>query len=320
MTEQTHSGPDEQKYDQIPTPEKKGLSKKQKMIMAFAGVALALVAAAGGGVAVNAMNQNRTATKTEAPINPTDEKQAIPNEAKTFVNDYGDRYKDPVSTYYSAMGYEAEYDAPLMMTDANINKYEITNDFHGEVSPLGFKMEKLPIEDKIDQAYSIKIFNEFEAKNLNLYMNLIAKNPSEKGVATIENQFLNYCAGNYLNSNNNTSNEAENIKARKILDTMKSIVEKYGSNANYCIAPAVSAQLTTRVPTSTIFSSDIPTRVRDDNSGFADSGVSILINIDVYEGKEVTHKTELLKDVQLSCERQPFFKTAKFVYLSFGQD
>lgn len=64
------------------TPEKKGLTNKQKLGMAAA--ALALFSAIGGGVAAKNMNQPNQSTTTEAPANP-DQAPQSPSEVTTAV-------------------------------------------------------------------------------------------------------------------------------------------------------------------------------------------------------------------------------------------
>lgn len=50
------------------------------------------------------------------------------------------------------------------------------------VSPVGFEKYRLLSGGKIDQATAIKIFNEYTAKELSLYMNALAKNPTPEAL------------------------------------------------------------------------------------------------------------------------------------------
>lgn len=301
------------------TPEQKRFHPKRWLATAMACAALT---ACSDSVNNSFPKAPTTAETTAGPDDgeetaSTEKPQIIPDEAKDWVAEYGDRYVDPVSTFYAELGYEAKYGTFAYMTSKDIDEYEITYETHGETSPLGFTMETLPLDAKIEQEDSIKIFNSWIAPNLDLYMNLIAKNPTPKGIAIVEEQFRAYCEGENPNSVNGIPNEESSIGARKILDTMAAIVTNYGSNAVYSIAPATTWENREQRETSTVFYN--PTIVYENDSGFTDAGIQLLINIDAYNGKEVSRKTETIEDFQIIVYRQPTTGTDTFSYLSFGE-
>jgi len=286
------------------TPERKKLTKKQ--MMGMGAVVLAVLSAIGGGVAVNALSENRPTT-IEAPAN-SGEEQKIPAEAESFIAEYGARYEDPISTYYADKDYNEFNDTTgVIMTDSYANTYEIANTKNGETSDLGFYMLQLPLESKISQTNSIEVFNNYTAKELSLYMNCVSKNPSPEAVAVINDQFMSYCSGG--RENGNTLDDRSIEGSMKLLETVRSITSKYGSAANYTVAQASSSE----GEDTTIFNKYKPTidiRNSDHQSvGFSDGGIKLVINIDVYDGKEKISKVEVLDNIQLSVWRQQYSGT-----------
>lgn len=319
-----------------PTPEKKkGFTDGQKKFLA----AIAITACLGGIIGGNIVSRLNKADKIIDPsrpavtdtVNPgaTEKQPAIPDEAKNFVAKWGNRYSDPVSTYYAAIGYEVAHpNAPVLVSDSYVSEYEMQKYPSGETSDLGFSMTKLSLDKEIGQATSIEVFNNYTVNNLNLYMNLIAKNPDQKAMEVIDNQFLNYCAGNYFDDKN-TSNAEAKADGINLLRTAKAIALKYGSSANYNVAPASNDD---NAPDATIFGRIATTHSRVDgqgkNIGFSDSGVTLVIDVDSYDGSKMSRFVEVIKDVQLSVERQQVFSTqgtsenpiyTSSEYISIGQ-
>ena len=101
-------------------PEKKGLSRKQKIGMVMAGVALTLVAVIGIGSNVNAQNQSRQTTKTEAPANPTKspEKESKLSESESrYAN-----YLNTLSPEQRAVRESLNPDALAVMNDTQLTE------------------------------------------------------------------------------------------------------------------------------------------------------------------------------------------------------
>lgn len=312
--------------DEKPERNKKSLSRGQKIL---AGVAIALVIGAGGMIA-NVTYQNHVASASSVETGS----KTAPAEAKNFMDQYGSEYSDPISTYYAEKGYEQTHNGAgaLIGTDYINSTLEANkqNDYNGETCVLGFNMTKLPLDSAINQATSIDIFNKYTAKNLSLYMNLIAKNPDPKAIEVIDGQFLAYCLGTYTNADRNViaGNQEAITEANKLLNTAKSVVKKYGSAANYTVAQASNND---NDLSKTQFGHIATTNARVDsngnNIGFSDSGVNLVIDIDLYSGEKVLGKTETIKDVQLSVNRQrlvsggtsadPIYKSSE--YISIGQ-
>jgi hypothetical protein len=175
---------------------------------------------------------------------PRQKQQGFSAEAKDFVAKYGDRYSDPVSTYYAEKAYETKNNSPgLLMSDNFISDFEITNNIDVTASDLEFTMMRLPLDTKVCQETSIKVFNNYTSENLSQYMNLLAKNPGQKAEDIIDSQFLNYCAGNYLGKyDSNMWNTKADTAAKKLMDTVKNIVTEYGGAANYSTCPSPSVR------------------------------------------------------------------------------
>lgn len=244
---------------------------------------------------------------------------AIPAEAKKWVSEFGARYADPVSTYYSELGYESKYKTTLMMADSYISTYDPKGD-KTFPSALGFTMVRLPLSDGFNQAYSVQFFNDYIAPNMSRYMNLRAKNPGAAGALVVEDHFLDSCAGATENRNGNTSNAAANVRGRKLLDLMNAIVDELGSNAVYTVAPAASLAYSKDTATTTYFDSDTPTMVWPDGSAYSDNNLVLLIDVDVYAGKTASHVHKFVDDVQITVERQPHGNTDTSTFMSIGRE
>lgn len=295
-------------------------ANKKKIIIALSGIAILGVTIFGGTAIYRAGQKSQVAT--EVPANPTNEKQAIPKEAQDFVNQYGDRYSDPVSTYYAEKDYKATVDKyGSMMTNDYINKFEITNLSQGDVDQLGFTNYMLPLSAEDNQQTAVNVFNSYTAKNLSLYMNLLAKNPSLKAKDIIDSELQNYCSNTSADDQQNIAFSADNEAINKLMNTAKTIVAKYGSAANYSVAKAsidTSDPNTTEFPESLTAVETFEFRGQKIKS-LHSSGVRLVINVDSYNGKNVTHTIETLKDVQLSIIRQPDIGSNS-TYISIGQE
>ena len=219
-----------------------GLSSGQKIVIAVAG---ALVLVAGGvliGSQLGSDDEVIDEPTAEAPVVPGEqEPAAVPAEAQGFVDSYGERYAEPVATYYAEQQYKAE-DGGLASTLDNewVSAYVFDNSTTTPESPLydiGFV--RLPLETQINSTTMVDVLNNQEVANgINRYMNLIARNTSPEAVAVIDNEFLKYMGRDNANSAN-------------LLATLKSVVSQYGSAANYGLAPAVAVDYQTDDPEHT---------------------------------------------------------------------
>ena len=315
----------------MPPENKNWLHSKQTKIIA--GVAtLSILATLGVEGLLNNKSDKATIptnkaaiTDTLNPGNETQKQTVVPEEAKHFISVFGGRFADPVSTYYAEVGYENAHNREgLTLSDDYISGYEMTTNINGNESELGFTRYELPATEKSNQDTVIKVFNEYVVKNLSLYMNLLSKNPSQKAVAVIDNQFLNYCS--------DTSSKgmpieftADNDAIAKLMATAKGIVLKYGSTANYSVG---KGSTDSRDVSATTFV-DVLGAVEVINfdgqklESFQAGGTNLTINIDQYDGKKVSHKREVVKDMQLSIIKQPKTGTKDNTtgsnYISIGQ-
>jgi len=315
----------------MPPENKNWLHSKQTKIIA-AVATLSILATIGVENLLNDKSDkailptNKAAvTDTLNPGNETQKLPAIPNEAKQFVSEVGGRYADPVSTYYAETAYENAHNKQgLPISDVYIENYKSLTYSKGEESDLGFTRYKLPAAEKDNQETVIKVFNEYAVKNLNLYMNLLSKNPLPNAVAIIDEQFRNYCS--------DTDNKglpieftADNDAINKLMATAKSVVSKYGSAANYSVANGSTKSGDNSI---TAFP-DVLGAVETINfngqklSSLQAGGVKLTINVDQYDGKNVSHKREVFNDIQLSIIKQPISEAANsannFNYISIGQ-
>jgi hypothetical protein len=289
-----------------PTPEKKGFTNNQKLIAGIAGIALALCIGVIGDRLLTA-NSGQNQPVATSTTNSGDKQPAVPNEAKSFVAEYGSMYSDPVSTYYAEKAYEEAHSGKnLIMTADSIDKYNfIRLDF--PTSTLGFTTKELPLDTKIDQNTSIEIFNSYTKPMLDLCLNYLAKNPSPEARKIVEHEVMNYCGGECLQGYN-TWDKDQAVEIQKLLDTAEAIVAKHGSAANYSVALASTDD---KNPDVTLFNKNIPTIVgyyeynKEKIALAGDNGIRLVIDIETYNDKKVTKSQEVIWGVALSIERQP---------------
>ena len=286
-----------------PAHEKKELTSTQRLAIILAGVALA--SGIVGGVTVNALSQ-RQPTATEAPANPANQTstgevkpdtQNVPAEAKSFVEEYGSMYSDPVSTYYAEKTYEEAGYKSVMLTKEYIANYD-PNVVRDRISHLGLESYSLPLSKVVDQATAVEIFDKYTAKELAIYMNALSKNPTTEAVTIIDAEFLNYCS----DTNNADAFTVDDEYIMKLMETAKSIVAKYGSNASFDIIPGSSDLSDTGM--SYIGS---PITMGRDESGapqIYSNNANIAMNVYIFDGVASTVTKDKIKNIQLVYIRQ----------------
>ncbi len=287
-----------------PKYEKNKFSNKKKIASFLAGAALTLGVIGIGDRAVNALRHTNP-EKNETSTKSSNEQRDIANELKNFVADFGDRYSDPISTFYSNNVYENETGVNLIMTDKYISEYDTTAQMH-EPSPLGFERYLIPKDSKIDQNLSMKIFNDYTSKELSLYMNRLAKNPNPEAVAIIDYEFTNYCS---MAGNDNTPEFAfnqDNEGIATLMETAKSVVAKYGNAANYSVEPASNNSDQQNI--SYFDENDSTDAQAVDNSGKITEFSSLTdlgIAIESYNDQNFTQFEEIIKNFQLDIVIRP---------------
>lgn len=306
-------------------PESGGFTNKQKKIIA--GIALSSLLTGGaivgkifGKAESVPVHPNAAVTDT---VNPgeTQKAPAIPNEAKQFVNEVGSRYADPVSTYYAVEAYKNEHASKSpVLSDEFINNYDNSGPRDADLSTLGFTAYRLPLDIDVNQKTLVDIFNNFTKPNLDLYINLLSKNPSAKAIAIIDEELKTYCSGN-------TPYKEDDGQIEMLMTTVKHEVETHGSTANYSLASAVvegysSTKKATLFPMSDGTMSGGITWGKQIIRNYSTGGVALLISTDDYNNKKVTHNDKKVNGVQLNVWRQPItgsLSDAKYTYISIGQ-
>lgn len=221
---------------------KENITISRKLLMKIgAGVfAAALMFGAGAFIHEQVSAEQNTDTEQDSGT-----EQDIPKEAQSFVEQYGDRYADPVATYYAVEAYQKangdDYDQSVVLSDEYVanfanshGNYDTSgiNYVAGGESELGFHDYELPDSEAFDQDTNLKIFNDYFIPMVNRYMNLLAKNPSPDAVALIDAQFLECCS----NTGDNFSYDDQQIE--DLMTMAKDIVATGGSEVNYSILPA----------------------------------------------------------------------------------
>jgi hypothetical protein len=261
---------------------------------------------------------------------PGQKQPELSADAKKFVADFGGRYIDPVSTYYAEKAYEQKVNSVGdIMTDAYIDSFNSDEEQmpDGKSDMLGFKKYELPLNENIDQNTFVKVFNEDFAPGLSNLMNHLAKNPTDKARAVIINEFQRYYS-NTADAGQPAAFTYDDQESANLIDTMQQVVDKYGSAANYSVAPA-SAYDYTNSQTGTIFhdrgaanSGNVEYNGKKIEYFFTNKSVDIAINIDIFNGSKSTTATDIIKDTELTIWRQPAIQglgADRFTDISIGQ-
>jgi len=229
----------------------------------------------------------------------TAENASIPAEAQAFVTEYGSRYADPVSTYYAEQAYIAAGNKGRLMPDIYISNYDASAQMNS-VSPLGFEWYSVSPDAKIDLTTAMKVFNEYTAKEVSIYMNALSKNPTPEAIAIIDNEFMNYCSD--TNNANRFTEDDEYIAT--LMETAKGVVAKYGSAANYTVAQGSTVE---GRPNSTYFDKDLVTLIQgQDEKGITtkfSNKVNLAVDVEVFNGESATKDEVTIKDAELFVVR-----------------
>jgi hypothetical protein len=318
-----------------PDQEKKWPFNNKKLMTAMFG--FAVVSLCLGGCSSSASNNPNTTTA--ASNNPGEKQPSIPNEAKSFVAEYGSRYADTataVSTYYAEMAYEKTHNSKsLMMTDETVSNYNYGQE-RFPTSTLGFSLGELPLNIEVNGEVpievSMNIFNNYTKPMLERYMDLLARNPSAEEIKIIDKEFVDYCGGRYLKGYTTwDKTQADGIE--KLQAMAKSIVAKHGSAANYSVAPASTDKnnLNATLFNKELFTVDNTFKGTDPTTGkgveieeITNNGIRLLVIVDKYQDKTVIQVKETFKDSQLYIRRQPVNlnrpEDLNYSYISIGQD
>ena len=304
--------------------EKSISNKKMLGIAALAGVAM-FASAVGGGVVVKSMNNsmgNNRPPVAEKSANPSNVNVSEFNKIETenilaYDESFNYRFNDMASVYFADEAYRARNGgSSLLLKDEYFIKYDFSDDMY-EISKLGFERYTLPKSTVVDRAVSLEIFNNYTLKQLSLYMNYIAMNPTAEAEKVIDFEFRHY--GSVGGGDNIPEFAAHNRKIDSLMDVAKSVVAKYGSAAIYNVAPGSIEEDNQNV---TFFNDNQSIDVTAiDKNGMGTTIQyygDLLINVEVFSGKTVTQKKEIIKNFHFSIMRQPNNPAADFTYISIG--
>lgn len=302
-------------------PENEGFTKKQKKIIASIAISSLL---AGGVIADKIFGKAETVpvhpnAAVADTVNPgeTQKEPAIPNEAKQFVSEVGSRYADPVSTYYAVEAYKKEHSGKTpVLSDEFINNYDNSGPRDMDLSTLGFTAYRLPLDAVVNQKTLIDIFNNYTKPNLDLYMNLLSKNPSAKAVTIIDSEFRDYC------SDGGSFKEDDNGIAALMATAKKEVAEhgnatifktaKASENPNNLDATLYPGADTTTLGTFSWGGQNIKC--------YTSAGINLVIDSDEYNNKLVNHVKKTTRGIVLSVMRQPTTGDDKYSFISIGQE
>lgn len=293
-----------------------GFSSGAKIAIAAAG-ALVLVL---GGVLIGSRfsgeeDLDAQATPTaETPAVPglveSEPVESVPPEARSFVEQFGNRYTDPVATYYSEIAYETAGDGsgaiiPQELIDgyASDTFKDGTESFLGGMEYLSLPFETNIVDESAEA--SAQFFNNSAVLGcMNRYMNLVAKNSSApEAINIINDQFLYYCGNDSLSG-------GDLGYVQNLMNSLRSVTETYGSNANYSIAPA-GADNDSQEGEGTSFTkygdyTVIDSLGNDDQVLAFSNIIDLVVNVDTYDGEnDISHTQETLESVQFSVVRIP---------------
>lgn len=289
----------------------------RKGIVSIAAGALGLTLAAGLGGMKLAQSSHDIPTHTdptaEAPAVPGQEntKVAIPAEAKDFVTRYANSYTDPLATYYSEEAFIKANPGPGIVIDNdyiagyNPNTQPFSN---GEVSPLGYKVERLSPDKPVDINSSIEVFNS-SIPNLNLLINMLSKNPSPQALEVIKNEFSLYSG-------------LGNKEAGNLVDLLQGVTSKYGSNALYTINAGVERSGDSVPADATVVLDKTPGIDAVDDKGNTTAFSLVMnmsISVDTYnDSGEKTHTTDVLNNAQFTVVKATNYDPLGNGYIGIG--
>ncbi len=291
---------------------------RKGLAVALAGaVALGAAGCSGDKVGAQAPEINPSTT-TEAPANS----EKLPKEVASFVEQYGYRYSDPVSTYYAYEAYKAANpNQSLIIEDDFVANYDKSAQ-QEKSSNLGFERYTLSKGAEFNSETSetsMKVFNEYLVKQLSLYMNYSAMNPYPEAQDIIDFEFESYCS--QAGGRNLVEMTRDDNNILSLMETAKSIVSKYGDAAIYNVAPGSHQQ---GDPNTSLFDERAGTSIiRLDANGLVDSTqntINFVVNIATYEGQTVLQQQETIKNFEFSIMRQIHpDPNVDFTYISIGQ-
>lgn len=143
-------------------------------------------------------------------------------------------YMDTVEDYSSNHGKKLFLVTPDSVNNFNTNTISI--DFRMP-DTFGFSVLDQEAKAGFDKNDAVDLFNSYTRVQLTNYLNELAKNPNYTDI--INHEFKEYCGGLSFNSSDK-DNVANNTNT--LVQSLSSIVKKYGSNVNYEVVEAAVDQ------------------------------------------------------------------------------
>lgn len=287
--------------------EKKHKLARGGLALLLAGTVLTGAGCSGDRVGAQAP-EVKPSTTTESVAEPVE----APEESKLFMVDFGDRYEDPISTYYACEGAKISHGNDFLVTDGYLKSYAESraNRYQdGTPSELGFRPYAFSAGEAVDANTSIEIFNNYTSKQLELYMNLLSKNPTQAGVSAIDKQFMDNCSDTKFDTIPDKSFHEDDQEIQAMMEIAKSVVEKYGSAANYTVQTAefrTSDDTKSNFDPAMFTSNFIDTKYGASTSlVFAQSSADIVIAVDFYTGENVSRIYHTISGVNIIYMTQP---------------
>lgn len=273
--------------------------------VAVAGAGLSLAVTAGIGIGASGSQNNGpspSGTSTSGPEKPGQNNDTVPAEAREFVDQYGVIFHNPVATYYAQEAYAAEHGGATVIDQPYIDSYVKTDGIDQESSDLGFWRTYVPLDQPVNKETFTTFINDMAIQScLDRYLNLVAKNPLPEATAIIDNEFLKYCGG--IGSGSSASGSDNREHTLTLMQTMKTIANKYGSEANYKIAPASLDETAAESATVVEFKPVIDSVNEDNLVTNFHAPITLRVDVDVYDenNKVITQKESV--DMRLTVAR-----------------
>lgn len=293
------------------TPETGNVNRKSKrgLFISIGAAAAGAALAAGAIFGVNAINNDHETPGTETS-DTTGEAPVVPEEAKTFVEVFSDRYTNPVATYYAEAAYIEKGLGDIVIGDEYIESYNFDSRVfdNGEVSPLQFPVLKLDPNKEVNAENFVEFFNE-STPTLNRLLNLLAKNPTPEQVAVIRDEFVKY------------SGIDSPVAATNLVDRLLAVTTQYGSAANYKINPATT-DWDASEQNNSIYTGVNPGIDAVDDSGYItmfSGNVQLSIAIESFsDTNQVTTTTEVVDNFQYTVNRAIGYDPGNIGYVGVG--
>lgn len=249
-----------------------------------------------GSIVLAACSPNPNPEATPPESKPSAEATvSYPEEATEYMAAFGNRYVDPVATYYADADYTETHGISTTVNDFYFEDYVAEGGSTSELSTLGFGINKIDPSVELSEVPISDIFNA-NLDGMNKLINYLAKNPLPEQQSVLTDEFVDYSG--YANT-----------RAANLVQTLQGVVSKHGSASNYEILPAIIDSGAELDPDEySIFKHNLLIDAVDENGRVLKTNMpmDLTIKVTTFDDKgEKTETIERLENTQFSVQRAP---------------